>query len=69
MGKHFNANVWREYDSWRAREPEEVEPLTAEERESLSIVDEDYAREAADVQDDMGPRFRPAYRVRLMDEM
>ncbi|PVX61274.1 hypothetical protein [Paraburkholderia unamae] len=69
MGKHFNANVWREYDSWRTREPEEAELLTAEERETFAIVDEDYARDASDAQDEMGPRFRPAYRVRLMDEM
>lgn len=69
MGKHFNANVWREYDSWRTRQPEEAELLTAEEREAFAIDAEDYGREAAEVQGDMGPRFRPARRVRLYDEL
>jgi hypothetical protein len=68
MGKHFNANVWSQYDSWCTREPECEEPLTAEEREALAIGAEDYGREAAEAADEYDPRFRPARRVRLFDE-
>lgn len=69
MGKHANELAWREYDSWRTREPEEVEPLTDQEREAFAIEAEDYGREAAEVQGEFGMRVRPAYRVRLMDEL
>jgi hypothetical protein len=69
MGKHANERAWREYDSWRTHKPEEPDPLTDEEREALAVTVEDYGREAAEVQDEFGPRVRPAYRVHLMDEM
>lgn len=69
MWKHANERAWLEYDSWRTREPEDVEKLTLEERTDLQIDAEDYAREATQVQDEMGPRFRPARHVRLFDEM
>lgn len=69
MGKHANERAWREYDSWRTRGPEDTEPLTAEEREAFAIVDEDYAREAAETREESGPRFRPVRHVSLMDEM
>lgn len=69
MGKHANERAWREYDSWRTREPEDSESLTEEQRMELSIGFEDLGREAAEVQDEFGPRVRPAYRVHLMDEM
>ncbi|WP_234775210.1 hypothetical protein [Paraburkholderia tropica] len=69
MGKHANERAWREYDSWRTRGPEESESLTDDQQADIAIDFEDRGREAADVQDEFGPRVRPAYRVRLMDEI
>lgn len=63
MGKHANERAWREYDSWRTREPDE------EEGGEPQVDAEDYARDAAAAQDEFGPRFRPARRVRLFDEV
>jgi hypothetical protein len=69
MGKHANERAWREYDSWRTREPQDDEPLTDAQLETAAINTEDLARETVEVQGELGPRFRPARHVRLFDEI
>lgn len=63
MGKHANERAWREYDSWRTREPQ------GDESDAPQVDQEDYARDAAAAEDEFGSRFRPARRVRLFDEV